>query len=354
MYPILPLRFAPPRFRRNRRRRLEGSAWVAVFLLLGGGGPLAAQQTATVRTEENLRAEPNGQVVGRVLPGTRMRVESRQDRWLEVTLDGWVWLASLQRRTGGAFDLAVSAADGENLRDAPQGRVAARLGRGTLLEEAERTTGWARVRRTAWIWAPSVELSTPAPAAPAAAATPPAAAAAPPPAASRWIRGGPAGAVVLSTPGGDTLARSAPGAELRLMGREGNWVRVQVEGWVWAPEGGTGTPSDAVADVTPEQVAAEPDRYRGRVVSWSLQFIALERAERVRTDFFEGEPYLLARAGATDAGFVYVAVPQERMEEVRGLTPLERIQVVGRVRTGSAGLTGSPILDLLEVRRVPR
>ena len=142
---------------------------------------------------------------------------------------------------------------------------------------------------------------------------------------------------------------------MRMLGREGNWVRVQLDGWVWSPEGVAGEgASDGVIDVTPEQVAAEPASYRGRVVSWSLQFIALERAERVRTDFFEGEPYLLTRAGTSDGGFVYVAVPQERLEEVRGLTPLERVQVVGRIRTGSAGLTGSPILDLLEVRRAAR
>jgi hypothetical protein len=33
---------------------------------------------------------------------------------------------------------------------------------------------------------------------------------------------------------------------------------------------------------------------------------------------------------------------------------LERVQVVGRVRTGAAELTGSPILDLVEIRRVGR
>lgn len=143
---------------------------------------------------------------------------------------------------------------------------------------------------------------------------------------------------------------------MREMGREGNWVRVQVEGWVWSPAGtaAEGGAADGVTDVTPDQARAEPERFRGRVVSWSLQFIALERAERLRTDFFEGEPYLLARDDSTDGAFVYVAIPAERLPEVQGLTPLERVTVVGRIRTGSAGLTGSPILDLLEVRRVGR
>jgi hypothetical protein len=348
MYPIPPLRFA--RGCAGPRRSLTRLHVLSCMALFCPAPGLGAQESATVRVEENLRAEPNGQVVGRVLPGSRMVVEGRQDRWLEVTLEGWVWLPSLQRRSGGSFDLSVSADGGENLREEPRGRVAARLGRGTLLEEVERTTGWIRVRRTAWIWGPSVQVTSPTP---AAAAVRPAAPVPPP--VSRWIRGGPGGSSILSAPGGDTLARSAPGAELRMVGREGNWVRVQLDGWVWAPEGAGGEgASDGVTDVTPEQVAADPARFRGRVVSWSVQFIALERAERVRTDFFEGEPYLLTRAGTSEGSFVYVAVPQERLAEVQGLTPLERVQVVGRIRTGSAGLTGSPIVDLLEVRRIAR
>ena len=344
MYPFPPIRFALP-FRSGNP--LRSGALLAVAAFLAGSGSsfgVSAQQTATVRVEENLRAEPNGEVIGRALPGTRMTVEARRDRWLQVTLEGWVWLPSLQRRSGGSFDLSVSVEGGENLRDEPRGRVAARLGRGTLLVEQERITGWIRVRRTAWIWEPSVRVSAP----PAPAAAP-----APPP--TRFIRAAPGGSPILGAPDGDTLARSLPGAELRMVGREGNWVRVQLDGWIWSPEGSEAPGrSDAVTDATPAQVVAEPERYRGRVVSWSLRFIALERAERVRTDFFEGEPYLLTRTGASEGSFVYVALPQERLEEVGGLTPLERIQVVGRVRTGSAGLTGSPILDLLELRRLPR
>jgi len=47
-----------------------------------------------------------------------------------------------------------------------------------------------------------------------------------------------------------------------------------------------------------------------------------------------------------------VAIPPERLQEAQGLSPLERIRVVGRVRTGSARLTGSPILELLSLDRI--
>jgi hypothetical protein len=96
---------------------------------------------------------------------------------------------------------------------------------------------------------------------------------------------------------------------------------------------------------------ADPDRHAGRVVSWSIQFISLERAEAVRTDFFEGEPFLLARFGGSDGPFVYVAVPPDRLSEVEGLVPLERVTITARVRTGASQLTGAPIVDLIEVDR---
>ena len=43
-----------------------------------------------------------------------------------------------------------------------------------------------------------------------------------------------------------------------------------------------------------------------------------------------------------------------QIAEAEGLSPLERIRVIGRVRTGSATLTGSPILELLSLSILPR
>ncbi len=165
-----------------------------------------------------------------------------------------------------------------------------------------------------------------------------------------WVRTGPAGAAVLSAPDGDTLAAAARGAELRVLGREGNWTRVRIEGWVWGPS----IPEDGAPTLvaaTPGEVAADPGSFRGKLVQWDLRFISLERAEQVRTDFYPGEPFLLTRTITGGDRFVYVAVPPDRLEEVRALAPLERIRIVGRIRTAAAAHTGSPILDLLELRR---
>jgi hypothetical protein len=116
------------------------------------------------------------------------------------------------------------------------------------------------------------------------------------------------------------------------------------------PDPASGT-SEAV-DLTPDDLAA-PDgaSHEGRRVTWAVQFISLERAEAVRTDFYEGEPFILGRVGGVDGPFVYVAVPPDRLSTAQGLTPLEMIRVTGRIRRASSALTSTPILDLLALER---
>ena len=128
---------------------------------------------------------------------------------------------------------------------------------------------------------------------------------------------------------------------------------MRVDGWVWMPTGAQGAASNETtpSTLTPQDLAANPDGNSGRVVSWTLQFISLERAEAIRTDFRQGEPFLLTRYGGSDGPFVYVAVPPERVTDVGGLVPLERLTVTARVRTGASSLTGSPIVDLLSFER---
>jgi len=165
---------------------------------------------------------------------------------------------------------------------------------------------------------------------------------------------GPSGLVVLTAPDGDTLVRIPSGASVEVLAREGNWARVRLEGWAWLPLGVDGEVVDApvLVDVSPRQVADEPATYRGRLVEWDLQFVSLERAEKVRTDFYEGEPFLLTRTTGADAPvFVYVALPPERISEMEDLTALEGIRVLGRIRVGATSLTGSPLVDLLELRQ---
>jgi len=307
--------------------------------------PLRAQ-TATVTSEENFRAQPDGTILARVRPGTILSVSGADGRWVHATLDGWIWTPSLEEASGSDMDLRVSADEGENLRIEPQGTILAEVRKGMLFREVERKAGWIHVRRTGWIWKPSVTLADGAD----ADATP---SVSPRKLVTSWSAAGGGGAAILSAPNGDTLARTRPGTDLQVLGRRGRWARVRLEGWTWIPPSdSSAVPDSAVlTGVTPAQVAADPDRYRGRVVAWNLQYVSQEKAEKIRADFYEGEPYLLTRFPGDTDRFVYVAVPPERLDQLGVLTPLERIAVVGRIRTGSAALTGGPILDLMELRR---
>jgi len=318
----------------------------AVFFLLLLPGAVDAQ-AGQVRVEENVRAQPNGDLLGQLVPGTTLGANRVEGDWVEFTLDAWVWMRSLRVIDRGGFDLVVSQSGGENLRDAPSGSVVGRVVAGTLLEEIERVPGWVRVRRTMWIWAESVVLDL----AIEPDADPPEEEAAA--VAERFRMAGPNGLPVLTAPDGDTLVRVRPGGDVEVTAREGNWARVRIEGWAWLPLTAEGEDVDApvLVDVSPSEVAAEPGTFRGRLVEWDLQFVSLERADKVRSDFYEGEPFLLTRTTGADAAiFVYVALPPERLSEVAELTPLERIRVIGRIRVGAATFTGSPIVDLLELR----
>lgn len=334
-------------------------ALVALPVLVPGwlSEPLAAQ-TAEVEVEENFRAEPNGTIIGQLMPGTPLQVHEQQGGWSRVTVEGFVWTRSMQILREGGFDLIVSEPEGENLRDEPNGRLAGRLVRGARLNELERSPGWVRVRRTGWIWSEALAVrpaaDVPDEAGDDQAPSPRSDSGEDPSAEAAWMVAPAGGAALLTTPDGDTVGRAEPGSELRVLSREGGWTRVRVEGWVWSPDEGD-DPADeggVLTDVTPAELAEEPDRFRGRRVEMELQYISLERAEAVRTDFYEGEPFLLTRTTDDQRAFVYVAVPPDQLTSVEGLAPLERIRVTGRVRTGAAAYTSNPILDLLRFERL--
>lgn len=309
----------------------------------------ALAQAAELRVRENVRAEPGGEVVAVMDAATELEVVSRRGAWVEVALEGWIWTRSLQLTDRGGYDLVVSAASGENVRARPAGPVLGRVERGALLEEVERIPGWIRVRRVAWIWGPSVGLSEARPADDGLEpARRPSAEADTSTAQAEVQSADSAGGVILAAPSGDTIARTSAGTELQVVAREGDWVRVRLEGWTFLPE--DPRPSDVrPPELAPSELIAEPERYRGQVVLLRLQFLSVERAESVRIDFQEGEAFLLTRH--VSGNYVYVALAPERVAEALALAPLERITVVGRVRTPSSALTGSPIVDLIELER---
>jgi len=346
-----------------------------LLLLLAVSGPFApdplfAQPAELAVDRENLRREPapDGRRLAAVNGGTRLEIVGSRGRWREVVLSGWIWTPSVSVTRRSGFDLVVSADGGENLRAEPSGeaRIAARLLEGFLLEELERRGNWTRVRRTAWMWAPSRRVldggagGAEAPGGGGGDGSP----------AEGTDPGGDGGAGgveraglddrlvveggsarLLRSPRSDTLAVLRPGTDLAVLERQGEWTRVRMEGWVRSDDVASPDSLRPEPDLTPADLRANPDRYRGRRVRWTVQFVSLERAEPVRTDFYEGEPFILARPGPNAGGFVYLAVPSELLPRVEELRPLERIRVTGRVRTGRSALMGAPVLDLLEFER---
>lgn len=344
-----------------------------------GAGTIAAEQ-------ENFRAAPQGTILAELSQGTPLSLTEERGRWRQATLDGWIWRPSVRQDSADGHDLIVNAAAGENLRDGPGGELIGRVRSGTRLQTVEEQEQWVRVRRTGWIWAPSLEISaaqpeTPEPVEPvgenatdAAQAEPPQPSASPqapatgarqaadeqgqqglstaaPQGQQRFATAGPQGLTVLAAPAGDSVARVRPGGTFEVLDREGEWSRVRVEGWVrtsilTAPDSLQG---GVLRDIPLVELQADLEGGRGRLVEWTLQFIALQHADRFRSEFAEGEAFILARGPGEEASFVYVAVPPDREAEVRKLTPLQRVRVLGRVRTARSRLTDAPIIDLLEI-----
>ncbi|HSG82807.1 MAG TPA: hypothetical protein VLC48_11175, partial [Gemmatimonadota bacterium] len=305
---------------------------------------VAAQVTGRVlAAEENFRREPNGTQLATVLQGAQLTVVGEQGGWVEVELSGWIWAPSVATTNRDGFNLRVSASGGENLRSRPQGTVLARLLEGCLLNRVSANGNWVQVTRNGWLWRASLELSGERD--PAASTGEQAGAGTSPAADSPSLVTADAPLPVYGTPAGDTIATFQPGAQAQVLGRTGDWIRVRIDGWVYGPEA-----LDSAAlrladtgDLSPAQLRADPARYRGALVRWRVQVISLQRAERTRSDFTEGEPFILARGPAGDAGFVYLAVPDHLLSVAEALTQLDYVTIVGRVRTGRSSQVGSPV-----------
>jgi hypothetical protein len=343
---------------------------LGLLAMLTGFAPglLGAQSVRLTVPEENFRKEPrvsSGNRLATVLEGAVLDVVGRQGRWHQAALAGWIWKPSVATDQRDGFDLVVSKPGGENLREAPdaESRRAAILERGMLLDSLEARGNWVRVRRVAWIWSGSVTetgghaVTDPPPVDVEPGTGVPAGDEAPVPAAPSSANALPerlvvseAPVVMLVSPEGDTVATLKTGADVAVVSRQGEWARVRLEGWV--REQST-LPLDSAAasdSLTAEDLRTNPEQYVGRRVLWSVQYVSLERAEAVRTDFYEGEPFILARPADRSQGFVYIAVPPELLPQVESLRPLQILEVLGRVRTGRSALMGVPILDLIALQ----
>lgn len=328
--------------------------------------PLVGQERR-LTSETQLRKEPSGSVLGRLPLGSSVSVGRMNGPWVEATVDGWIYAASVGPSRQGDFDLVVTAKDGENLRAEPNGPIVGRLWNGALLEQRERRERWVRVRRSGWIPKSALEEARPArrdaPTETAIARRQPAAGQ---PATGQPATGAaadsapmPSGAVeerveavrtapLFVVPDSAAAGALEPGTSARVMARSGEWARVRIEAWMresdLQPAG-----DSALVGVTAAEVRADPERYVGRVVVWRVQFIAVQTADALRPELTAGEPYLLTRGPLPEPGFVYVQVSDEQLARVQALPVLAELTIRATIRAPRSRFLATPVVQLVSV-----
>ena len=330
----------------SRLSPLLPACFVVMLLeVLAGASVLEAQARYRARVPENFRraASSSDVVLARVLEGTELLGGRESGDWTEVTLEGWIWSASVQAQAQDDFDLRVTPQAGENLRIDPNGTIIARLSRGTFLNELDRQGNWVQVRRVGWMWSRSLEQITAAP----VEETQPRGVTAD--SSIRLDRAVTAQrAPLLTTPEGDERAVLGPETPVRVLARSGDWVRVQTEGWI--RETDLRASAEGVLEgVTGAEVRASPSEFEGQLLQWTVQFLAIQEADELRSEIPVGQRYMLARGPLPEAGFVYVVIPQARLADVERLEPLTQVVIIARVRAARSRYLGNPIVELVDM-----
>jgi hypothetical protein len=310
-------------------------------------GPLAAQSQYQIAADgEWFHQEPGQRRLARLARGARVAGAGAEGQWTRVTIEGWIVERSVGPATRPGFDLSVTRDPDENLRTAPNGALVARLVTGVQLNRVAASGGWVRVRRQGWVRSAGLtpvrdsaardrgDTSGVAP-----DTTPDGVA---DPAAVRAARA----TALRRTPDGEETGQLAGATRVHVLSRGEDWTRVEVRGWVRTADLETAAPG-VLAGVTAAELRAQPERYAGQVLRWSLQYIATQTADELRPDMPAGAPYLLAKGPLPELGFVYVVVPDSLRAGARQLTPLARIAVTARVRNGRSRYLGHPVLDLI-------
>jgi hypothetical protein len=132
-----------------------------------------AQTTARLSQETTFHKDPAGVRLVTLGRNTPVAVIRTRNTWTEVRVEGWIWSRSLAGTTRDGFDLVVTADGGENLRAQPDGQILGRAVVGALFDRVRTEGGWTRVRRVGWVATSAVPTSAvtpPAQEAPAPAA----------------------------------------------------------------------------------------------------------------------------------------------------------------------------------------
>jgi len=324
-------------------------------------GPVAAQDQRHLSDSTDLHRDPEGAPLVSLPAGAAIETGAAKGDWREAAVEGWIFSPSTAPTKRDGYDLVVTSDEGENLRRDPNGPVVGRVREGTLLERVGKQGKWFQVRREGWVPRSAVAArqgrakpaeqaqaqQTPAkpPAAPAKARTAPAAAS----------PAGPTEGVEVSretglarAPDSTPYATLQPGIPARVLGRSGEWVRVQLDGWIKEADL---KPADngVLREVSAEEVQKSPGRFVGQPLEWRLQLIAVQVADELRPEIPAGHPYLLTRGPLPEPGFVYVTVPDSMVARFRALPPLQELTLRVSLTAARTRYLATPVADLLSV-----
>ena len=336
----------------------------ALLAVLSLASPVAAASQAGGRYRVSVDnawfyQDVAGRRIARLARGAVLSGGATRNDWIQVTLQGWIFSTSVGPSDRPDFDLLVTKTPNENLRGAPTGPLVAELAQGFGLKRAtpDSSGRWVHVSRDGWVQrsalAPMADVVATRTAEPSQASdsqavrTPTPSPQAPTPIDS--TRAQPVRMTTLfRAPDGPEAGTVATDTPLRVLSRNGEWTRVQFEGWV---KGGDlqAAPAGVQVGVTAAELRAEPQRYVGQVLRWNLEFIAIQKADELRPDIPSGSSYVLARGPLPERGFVYIVVPDARLPALRALTPLATMTITARVRNGRSRYLGNPIVDLISL-----
>ena len=339
---------------------------VALLLL---AGPAWAQEERELQAPADLHRDPDGAPLVSLPAGAPVEAGKADGDWRQVTVEGWIYQPSTAPTRRDGFDLVVTSDEGENLRQAPNGPIVGRAREGTLLERVGERGKWFRVRRDGWVPQETVPAKKAADTTrrqaraggrtagrPDSGSVQPKVPTAAPAAASAEVVEGvetqretglsrlPDSAAVTTLPAGTPA---------RVVGRSGDWVRVQVEGWV--PEADVKpAQSGVLAGISAAEVRATPEKFVGQTLDWRLQIIAVQRADELRPEMPTGQPYLLTRGPLPEPGFVYVMIPPDRVAEFRALPALQEMTLRVTLKAARTRYLATPVAELVATPGPPR
>jgi hypothetical protein len=151
---------------------------------------------------------------------------------------------------------------------------------------------------------------------------------------------------VFAAPEGGEYGTLHPGAAARVLGRTGEWARVQFEGWI--RERDLKEPQDGpLSGITAAEVRTDPAKYLGRTVDWRVELIAVQEADELRPEMSRGQKYLLTRGPLPEPGFVYVTVSDTQAVQFRALQALQELTLRVIIKAPRTRFLATPVVQLV-------